>query len=102
MRLKKSTYKNIAISLIVIFGLFIITPTVIIIIEQDADVSLFYSATEEETKETIKVVDDRIGKSMYDTPFLAFFMSEKGNMVYIENLHLSWLADKFCPPPEFS
>ncbi|RAV29445.1 hypothetical protein [Sinomicrobium soli] len=102
MILNRSTYKSVAISLVIIFGVFIITPTVVTLIEKDADVSLFYSAAEEESKETIKIVDDRIAKSMYDTPFLASFISGKGTMVYIENLHASCLADKFCPPPEFS
>ncbi|UGU17811.1 hypothetical protein LS482_08005 [Sinomicrobium kalidii] len=103
MVLKKSTYHNIAVSLLVLFGTFLITPAIVTIIEKGADVSMFYSATEEENKETTKVVDDRIVKSIHDTSFvLSSPLYEKDTMVYVENLYTSYRVDKFCPPPELS
>ena len=100
---RKSTYKTIAVSLLVLFGMFIITPTIVTIVEKNADVSLFYSATEEESKETIKVIDDRLIKSMYETSFaLSSALYENSTTGYVENLHNSFRADKFCPPPEMA
>ncbi|RNL88709.1 hypothetical protein ED312_07940 [Sinomicrobium pectinilyticum] len=101
MIIGKSTYKNIAISLLVLFGIFIITPAVVTIIQKNADVSMFYSATEEESKETVKVIDDRIIKSMYETCFcLSSPFNESIATGYREILHNSFLVNKFCPPPE--
>ncbi|MGS2763497.1 hypothetical protein [Sinomicrobium sp. M5D2P9] len=102
MILKNGTYKSIAISLLVLFGVFLITPAIVTIIEKNADVSMFYSATEEESKETIKVMDDRIIKSMHETCFLlSSLFNESTSTGYVEILHNSFLVDKFCPPPEF-
>ncbi|MGS2740319.1 hypothetical protein [Sinomicrobium sp. M5D2P17] len=103
MLFRKSTYKSIAISLLVLFGIFILTPAVVTIIEKNADVSIFFSATEEESKETIKVMDDRIIKSMHETCFvLASLFNESTTTGYVEILHNSFLVNKFCPPPEWA
>lgn len=101
--IQKSTYKSIAVSFLVLFGIFLITPAIVTIIEKNADVSMFYSATEEENNETIKVVDDRIVKSIHDSSFvLSSPLYEKGMTGYVEILYTSYQADNFSPPPEFS
>ncbi|MBC9794347.1 hypothetical protein [Sinomicrobium weinanense] len=103
MVLNKSTYKSIAASFLVLFGIFLITPAIVTIIEKSADVSIFYSAAEEENHGCTKVVDDRIINSIYDSSFvLSSPLYERAPMEYVEDLYTSYQADQFCPPPELS
>jgi hypothetical protein len=91
--------KIIAILLLFLFISFLITPTVICVLKKDADVSVFYSFSEEEkTKNEIKAIIN------FDVESMAIDLVQLNckKKIFSENLskhdHIS--SKIFIPPPE--
>jgi hypothetical protein len=90
--------KTIARLLLFLFLSFLITPTVVCVIEKNADVSLFYSFSEEEkTQKEIKAVN------FIDIEITSIDLSQLNcKIIFSENLskhdHIS--STIYIPPPE--
>lgn len=90
--------KTIARLLLFLFLSFLITPTVVCVIEKNADVSFFYSFSEEEkTQKEIKAVN------FIDIEITSIDLSQLNcKIIFSENLskhdHIS--STIFIPPPE--
>lgn len=85
-----------------IFTVFIAAPTVISIVEQTYDVSIFFSVTEEENKvnETVKLFEVKLNDA--DKFHFAFldFEKEKTYASYLKTYAASTI-ECISPPPEF-
>jgi len=86
--------------LLFLFLSFLSAPTIISLIEDDADTSMVYSLAEEEMHKEIKEV-----KAQPTTDFnLVFFIPQKkSTLIRSENLqrHDNVFEEIFSPPPEF-
>ncbi len=81
-----------------VFITFLLTPTVVSLIEKDADVSIFYSMSEEEhsLKEVKAIVS-------YDNSIeVATVLSSGSSLILSENLskHDNIASSIFIPPPD--
>ena len=90
--------KIIAQILMFVFITFLLTPTVVSLIEKDADVSIFYSMSEEEhsLKEVKAIVS-------YDNSIeVATVLSSGSSLILSENLskHDNIASSIFIPPPD--
>jgi hypothetical protein len=89
--------KIVAQVLLFVFIAFLITPTIVTVIDKDADTSIFYSSSEEEhSLKSIKAIFD------FDAPFDLFhFFSNNSSLILSENLskHDAITAAIFIPPP---
>lgn len=90
--------KIIAQLLLFVFISFLITPTVIFLIEKDADVSAFYSFSEEEkTQKEIKAIIN------FDATSTSIDMSQlNSKLIFTENSskHVKISSKIFIPPPK--
>lgn len=85
--------------LILVFVLFLSTPTIVTLIKKNTDTSIFYSFAEEEIHKELKEVKAEI-KQQFDYPFLD--LKIKKTTIISENLsrHDNVAAEIFSPPPE--
>ena len=90
--------KIIAQLLLFVFVSFLITPAIICVIEKDADVSAFYSFSEEEkTQKEIKAIIN------FDITSTSVDLSQlNSKLIFTENLskHDKISSKIFIPPPE--
>lgn len=90
--------KKISQILLVVFITFLVTPTIVSVLEKNADTSLFYSFSEEEkTHKEVKAICN-YGNS-YDT---IIFSPVNSCLIRSENLskHDKITSKIFIPPPE--
>jgi hypothetical protein len=89
--------KKVASVLLFVFVAFLVTPTIVRLIEKDADTSIFYSFSEEEhSQKEIKAIFD------FNASFEFFpFWSTNSSLILSENLskHDAITATIFIPPP---
>jgi hypothetical protein len=89
--------KIIAILFSVLFVALITAPSIIIAIDDSVDVSIFYSITEEEEKETLKVFPmNELNEEDY---FLT--SSSNDNLGYFFKNYLKPHLNIISPPPDF-
>jgi len=93
--------KIVSIFLSVIFLLFIVTPTIIIMVDDTIDISMAFSTSEEEEQENEKTLDIEVLFSNLKTneSDLVFTVSENNLGYYFKNYpkpHLNLIS----PPPE--
>ena len=88
--------------LLIVFISFLSTPTVIMLIEKNTDISLFYSLAEEEIHKELKEIKAQV-KQHFDYPFLDLKI-DKNTAIISENLsrHDNISSEIISPPPEFS
>jgi hypothetical protein len=92
--------KIVSIFLSVIFLLFIVTPTIILMVDDSIDISMAFSSSEEE-KENEKILDIEVlfNNLKTDDSDLVFALSENNLGYYHKNYpkpHLNLIS----PPPE--
>lgn len=83
-----------------LFVTFLSTPTIVGILEEKADMSVFYSFTEEEIHKELNEV-----KAGPENEFhIAFFPPDKSTHIKSENLlkHDNVFEEIFSPPPEIA
>ena len=85
--------------LLLVFVVFLSTPTVVTLIKKSTDTSLFYSFAEEEIHKELKEVKAEV-KQHFDYPFLD--LKVKKTTIISENLsrHDNVASEIFSPPPE--
>jgi len=83
-----------------LFLSFLAAPTVVALMEDEADVSMCYSFTEEEIQKEIKEVKAAPHAEFH---FVLFEESKKSSEIKSENLqrHDNVFEEIFSPPPEF-
>jgi hypothetical protein len=90
--------KIIAQIFMFVFIAFLLTPTVVCLIEKDADISVFYSLSEEEhSQKEVKAIFN------YTTSIeLATVLSPESSLILSENLskHDNIASSIFIPPPD--
>ncbi len=89
--------KVLAKILLFVFVAFLITPTIVSLIEKKADISIFYSLSEEEhSHKSIKVILDV--KTSFE---LIQYLGSNSSLILSENLsrHDAISASIFIPPP---
>lgn len=89
--------KIVASVLLFVFIAFLVTPTIVSLIEKDADTSIFYSFSEEEhSPKGVKAIFDF--NNLYE---LLPFRSTNSSLILSENLskHDAITASIFIPPP---
>jgi len=86
--------------ILVVFVIFLSTPTVVTLIKKNTDTSLFYSFSEEEIHKQLKEVKTEV-KQNFDYPFLDLKI-EKKSAIISENLsrHDNITSEILSPPPE--
>lgn len=94
--------KVVSIFLSVIFLLFLVTPTIIIMVDNTIDVSIAFSSSEEEEKGNEKNLDIEVlfSKLKDNDSRLVFAVSENNLGYYFKNYpkpHLNLIS----PPPEY-
>ncbi|MEM5566515.1 hypothetical protein WNY78_15440 [Psychroserpens sp. AS72] len=89
--------KTIAILFSVIFVALITAPAIIIAVDDSIDVSIFYSITEEEEKETIKVFPPN---ELYEDDYL-LTSGANDNLGYFFKNYLKPHLNIISPPPDF-
>jgi hypothetical protein len=89
--------KIVAQVLLFVFIAFLLTPTIVSVIEKDADTSIFFSSCEEEhSMKNIKAIFD------FNPSFELFhFLNNNSSLILSENLskHDAITAAIFIPPP---
>ncbi|MBC5863372.1 hypothetical protein [Flavobacterium turcicum] len=93
--------KSVAPILLFFFIAFLLTPTVVSLIENDADIHMFYSFSEEEIIKNFQEIKVDL-KQNFDYPILVT-ESQLSSKIISENLsrHDTVLEKIFSPPPEF-
>ena len=86
--------------LVLLFFTFLATPTIVSILEDDTDVSVVYSFSEEEMHKDIKQLKTN---SHYIHEFAFLPLTKKSTLIKSKNLqkHNNVSGDIFSPPPEF-
>ena len=93
--------KIVSITLAVIFLLFIVTPTVIIMVDDSIDVSMVFSSSEEEEKGNEKHLDIEILFSKLKTNESDFVIAiSKDNLGYYYKQYPKPHLNLISPPPE--
>lgn len=95
--------KTISIFFLVSFTIFMVTPTVMSILDRSYDVSFFYSLTEEENKnnETLKKFEFEVFD--FDKYLITAFKSDKeDNLNYCLEHYTTLTLECLSPPPEQS
>lgn len=92
--------KSLSRLVLVLFLAFLSTPTVVTLIENSTDISLFYSFAEEEIQKELKEVKAEV-KQHFDYPFLELRIL-KNTAIISENLsrHDNVSSEIISPPPE--
>lgn len=93
--------KSVAPILLFFFIAFLSTPTIVSLIENDTDISMFYSFSEEEVNKNFKEIKAEL-KQNFDYPIVVA-KSSLNSEIISENLsrHDTVLEKIFSPPPEF-
>ncbi|MBQ0907980.1 hypothetical protein KBJ98_04620 [Flavobacterium sp. F-328] len=93
--------KSVAPILLFFFIAFLSTPTIVSLIENDTDISMFYSFSEEEVNKNFKEIKAEL-KQNFDYPIVVAKPSLNSEIIS-ENLsrHDTVLEKIFSPPPEF-
>ncbi|WP_298531775.1 hypothetical protein [uncultured Algibacter sp.] len=95
------TKQVISISLSALFMLFVIAPTVIMIIDDSVDVSMFYSSTEEEEKSHEKNKDKELLLFDFSKALSDLDLNEtENNLVYFFKKYPKPHLNLISPPPE--
>ncbi len=88
-----------------IFCSFLITPAILTVVEKDADVSYFYSMTEEEKKDNNTSSELKELKELPYPKEEGFYISQiitkRKNYHYFVKHHYSQVMDVIIPPPEY-
>ena len=95
----RATRKQVTnIGLLFVFITFLSTPTIVSVVKKDADMSMFYSFSEEEKAH--KEVKAVINFNIINTPVV--FSDLKSSLIHSENLskHDKITSQIFIPPPE--
>jgi hypothetical protein len=89
--------KLISKFILLVFVIFLTTPTIVAVIEKNSDISMFYSFAEEENHKEIKAEL----KLNFDYPFIEIVKHQKSKIIF-ENLTLhDNIAEKiFILPPD--
>ncbi|RKE98653.1 hypothetical protein [Ichthyenterobacterium magnum] len=87
----------IAIFFSVLFMALITAPSIIIAVDDSCDVSIFYSITEEEEKESLKIVPTN---ELSETECL-FASNSNDNLGYFFKSYLNPHINILSPPPDF-
>lgn len=92
--------KHIARFILIVFVAFLSTPTIITLIEKKADVSLFYSSSEEENHKDLKEIKADLHVP-FDYPILVVAPQRNSKIISENQLrHDNIAAEIFIPPPE--
>ena len=86
---------------LVVFIVFLATPTVVTLIKKNSDTSVFYSFAEEEIYKEVKEVKV-VYRQHFDYPFLKLKL-DKNTTIISENLsHHDYVSSEIIsPPPKF-
>jgi hypothetical protein len=82
---------------------FLSTPTIISVLDKDADISYFYTLSEEEEEENQVSFDEIKSVALSSQELLSFFYNSSAtlNVAILANLSFTNLAHQiFSPPPE--
>jgi hypothetical protein len=92
--------KLIAKFILFVFVTFLITPTIVTLIEQNTDISMFYSFAEEENHKDLKEIKADLRQTL-DYQFLDTF-GRQNSIIIFENLtrHDNIAEEIFIPPPD--
>ncbi|TYA60186.1 hypothetical protein [Formosa maritima] len=91
--------KVVSICLSVIFLLFIVTPTVIMIVDDSIDISIIYSTSEEEERGHEKLKDVLYSKEVSNESDLVFTSAEN-NLGYCFKKYPKPHLNLISPPPQ--
>lgn len=95
--------KTVSVLFLILFTAFLSAPTLISVIEESFDTSVFYSVNEEENKgnDTVKIFEVKILETANN--HLCLIDSEKENSYssYLKN-YTPFAIECFSPPPELS
>jgi hypothetical protein len=95
--------KVVSIFLSVIFLLFIVTPTVIMMVDDTIDISIFYSTSEEEERGHEKQIDKEVLFSNLKTNESDLvFTSTENNLGYCYKKYAKPHLSLISPPPQQS
>ncbi len=91
--------KLIARFILVVFVTFLMTPTVVTLIEKNTDISIFFSFAEEENHKDLKEI--KADLKLFDYPVIEI-MRGPNSKIISENLtrHDNIAEEIFIPPPE--
>ncbi|WP_396140222.1 hypothetical protein [Flavobacterium sp.] len=92
--------KLIAKIILFVFVTFLTTPTIVTLIEQNTDISMFYSFAEEENHNDLKEIKADL-RQTFDYPFLDT-VGRQNSIIIFENLtrHDNIAEEIFIPPPK--
>ena len=92
--------KLIAKIILFVFVTFLTTPTIVTLIEQNTDISMFYSFAEEENHKDLKEIKADLRQTL-DYQFLDTF-GRQNSIIIFENLtrHDNIAEEIFIPPPD--
>jgi hypothetical protein len=92
--------KLIAKIILFVFVTFLTTPTIVTLIEQNTDISMFYSFAEEENHNDLKEIKADLRQTL-DYQFLDTF-GRQNSIIIFENLtrHDNIAEEIFIPPPD--
>jgi hypothetical protein len=92
--------KLIAKFILFVFVTFLITPTIVTLIEQNTDISMFYSFAEEENHKDLKEIKADLRQTL-DYPFLDT-VGRQNSIIIFKNLtrHDNIAEEIFIPPPK--
>jgi hypothetical protein len=92
--------KLIAKFILFVFVTFLTTPTIVTLIEQNTDISMFYSFAEEENHNDLKEIKADL-RQTFDYPFLDTVWRQNSIIIF-ENLtrHDNIAEEIFIPPPK--
>jgi hypothetical protein len=94
--------KFVAISILILFIAFLSVPTLVLLIEKKANVSMCFSSTEEELQKDVKEIKADL-KLNFDYNFVSVVLVKKPKIIS-ENLskHDKTTEEIFSPPPELA
>ncbi len=92
--------KLIAKIILFVFVMFLTTPTIVTLIEQNTDISMFYSFAEEENHKDLKEIKADL-RLTFDYSFLDT-VGRQNSIIIFENLtrHDNIAEEIFIPPPK--
>ena len=93
--------KNFTILMVFFFTSFLVLPTFVCIINNDADISVFYEI-EEESKKEISIEEVKIIQELFSFTFIPYLKVRKNKIsIYKEVIVSNNYITIFSPPPEF-
>jgi len=92
--------KLIARFILFVFVTFLVTPTLVTLIEKNTDVSMFYSFTEEENHKDIKEIKADLRLS-FDYPIMEIIEYQNSKIISKNLMRHDNIAEEiFIPPPD--